>query len=323
MSREANENHAPARYPDTIDIDNNQGYSMASDYPGSGYDQRYDEWGSGFTDDDDGYDDDFSGGSVSNKHRLPDQPQNDGSLNLTSPASPVMTPPHHRSQCEEIRERILRQPLDGAFIPRCDSAGDYKAVQCDRHTSECWCVNKWGQEIPFTRGRNVPESDCGFYDRESEYPPAIPKPNKRPGAGSDRDDTFIVKPPKQERPFEESRDTDNGIIYDGPKQPETEPDKPGIVIETVPEGDDDLTDDDNDDSNHSDEHLSRSIIQTPGLLPGIIGGAVVGLLCAVLLVMFIVYRMRKKDEGSYALEEPKMTSPSRGYTRAPTKEYWA
>ena len=35
---------------------------MASDYPGSGYDQRYDEWGSGFTDDDDGYDDDFSGG---------------------------------------------------------------------------------------------------------------------------------------------------------------------------------------------------------------------------------------------------------------------
>jgi len=58
-------------------------------------------------------------------------------------------------------------------------------------------------------------------DRESEYPPAIPKPNKRPGAGSDRDDTFIVKPPKQERPFEESRDTDNGIIYDGPKQPET------------------------------------------------------------------------------------------------------
>ena len=56
---------------------------------------------------------------------------------------------------------------------------------------------------------------------------------------------------------------------------------------------------------------------------GIIGGAVVGLLCAVLLVMFIVYRMRKKDEGSYALEEPKMTSPSRGYHRAPTKEYWA
>ena len=30
MSREANENHAPARYPDTIDIDNNQVVGMTS-----------------------------------------------------------------------------------------------------------------------------------------------------------------------------------------------------------------------------------------------------------------------------------------------------
>ena len=37
----------------------------------------------------------------------------------------------------------------------------------------------------------------------------------------------------------------------------------------------------------------------------VIGGAVVGLLCAILCVMFVVYRMRKKDEGSYALDEPK------------------
>ena len=52
----------------------------------------------------------------------------------------------------------------------------------------------------------------------------------------------------------------------------------------------------------------------------IIALAVVCLLCAVLLVMFIVYRMRKKDEGSYALDEPK---PSHLYQRAPTKEYYA
>lgn len=55
---------------------------------------------------------------------------------------------------------------------------------------------------------------------------------------------------------------------------------------------------------------------------GIIGGAVVGLLCAVLLVMFIVYRMRKKDEGSYALDEPKR-SPQHAYTRAKNQEFFA
>lgn len=35
----------------------------------------------------------------------------------------------------------------------------------------------------------------------------------------------------------------------------------------------------------------------PGLLAAISGGAVVGLLLTILLVMFVVYRMRKKDEG--------------------------
>ena len=37
-------------------------------------------------------------------------------------------------------------------------------------------------------------------------------------------------------------------------------------------------------------------------IAAIVGGTVVGLLCAIILVMFIVYRMRKKDEGSYPLE---------------------
>ncbi|KAH9397779.1 Cell surface proteoglycan [Tyrophagus putrescentiae] len=50
-------------------------------------------------------------------------------------------------------------------------------------------------------------------------------------------------------------------------------------------------------------------IARPGILAAIIGGTVVGLLCAIILVMFIVYRMRKKDEGSYPLDEAR---PFRG-----------
>ena len=66
-------------------------------------------------------------------------------------------------------------------------------------------------------------------------------------------------------------------------------------------------------------------ISRPGILAAVIGGAVVGLLAAILLVMFIVYRMRKKDEGSYALDEPK-SPPSTypyAYQKAPTKEFYA
>ena len=55
--------------------------------------------------------------------------------------------------------------------------------------------------------------------------------------------------------------------------------------------------------------------------PGIIGGAIVGLLILILLVMFVVYRMRKKDEGSYALDKQKKP-PAHPYKRCP-QEYYA
>lgn len=41
----------------------------------------------------------------------------------------------------------------------------------------------------------------------------------------------------------------------------------------------------------------------------------VGLLCAILVVMFIVYRMRKKDEGSYALDEPRRSPAANAYPK--------
>lgn len=66
-----------------------------------------------------------------------------------------------------------------------------------------------------------------------------------------------------------------------------------------------------------------AIISKPGILAGIVGGAVIGILTAILLIMFIVYRMRKKDEGSYALEETKKPLSAYDYRHCPTKEFYA
>jgi len=66
-----------------------------------------------------------------------------------------------------------------------------------------------------------------------------------------------------------------------------------------------------------------SFFAQPGILAAVIGGAVVGLLCAILLVMFIVYRMRKKDEGSYALDEPKRSHNGNSYSKPPNREFYA
>ena len=58
------------------------------------------------------------------------------------------------------------------------------------------------------------------------------------------------------------------------------------------------------------------------LFLGIICGAVAGIILIVLIIVFLVYRLRKKDEGSYALDEPK-NSPAVAYTRAQEREFFA
>lgn len=87
-------------------------------------------------------------------------------------------------------------------------------------------------------------------------------------------------------------------------------------------------DDDNLQSNNiplgrKQDNRPSSFFAQPGILAAVIGGAVVGLLCAILLVMFIVYRMRRKDEGSYALDEPKRSPTVNSYMRSSNKEFYA
>lgn len=76
-------------------------------------------------------------------------------------------------------------------------------------------------------------------------------------------------------------------------------------------------------SRPKDTSRSTSFFAQPGTLAAVIGGAVVGLLCAILCVMFVVYRMRKKDEGSYALDEPKRSPTVNAYAKHPSREFYA
>lgn len=55
----------------------------------------------------------------------------------------------------------------------------------------------------------------------------------------------------------------------------------------------------------------------PYSLPALIAGGAVGLLFAVFLILLLVYRMKKKDEGSYDLGKKPI------YKKAPTNEFYA
>ncbi|KAM3849351.1 syndecan-2, partial [Diretmus argenteus] len=69
------------------------------------------------------------------------------------------------------------------------------------------------------------------------------------------------------------------------------------------------------------EVRSENLFQRTEVLAAVIAGGVIGFLFAIFLILLLVYRMRKKDEGSYDLGERKPTGAA--YQKAPTKEFYA
>lgn len=61
----------------------------------------------------------------------------------------------------------------------------------------------------------------------------------------------------------------------------------------------------------------------PSAHPGVIAGGLVGLIFAVCLVGFMLYRMKKKDEGSYSLEEPKQANGGAYQKPSKQEEFYA
>uniref|UniRef100_A0A8D0BQ11 Syndecan n=1 Tax=Salvator merianae TaxID=96440 RepID=A0A8D0BQ11_SALMN len=69
------------------------------------------------------------------------------------------------------------------------------------------------------------------------------------------------------------------------------------------------------------EKHSENLFQRTEVLAAVIAGGIIGFLFAIFLILLLVYRMRKKDEGSYDLGERKPSSAA--YQKAPTKEFYA
>ncbi|NXJ74091.1 SDC2 protein, partial [Trogon melanurus] len=76
-----------------------------------------------------------------------------------------------------------------------------------------------------------------------------------------------------------------------------------------------------DDTDVFTEKHSENLFQRTEVLAAVIAGGVIGFLFAIFLILLLVYRMRKKDEGSYDLGERKPSCAA--YQKAPTKEFYA
>ncbi|RXM27948.1 Syndecan-1 [Acipenser ruthenus] len=67
-----------------------------------------------------------------------------------------------------------------------------------------------------------------------------------------------------------------------------------------------------------DNAMSQGFLERKEVLGGVIAGGIIGLAFAVLLVVLMVYRMKKKDEGSYALDDQKHSNG--GYQKPQKQE---
>jgi len=152
------------------------------------------------------------------------------------------------------------------------------------------------------------------------YPPNVDS-NDNGGwnavANNDNNNNFGYQPetttttvtPRYEEPIKEVEPVERDpITIDGGSEPTTTTDSPQNPSISGPK---------------TTNNRSTSFFAQPGILAAVVGGAVVGLLCAILFVMFVVYRMRKKDEGSYALDEPKRSPTVNSYSKPPSREFYA
>ncbi|XP_039743718.1 syndecan-1 [Pteropus medius] len=74
---------------------------------------------------------------------------------------------------------------------------------------------------------------------------------------------------------------------------------------------------------HGATGASQGLLERKEVLGGVIAGGLVGLIFAVCLVGFMLYRMKKKDEGSYSLEEPKQANGGAYQKPSKQEEFYA
>ncbi|XP_033991714.1 syndecan-4 isoform X2 [Trematomus bernacchii] len=159
------------------------------------------------------------------------------------------------------------------------------------------------QEYDVNDGEGDDDYEDDYYDDEDEFSgsgdgatTATPGRESKPSVQPDVNDNKI---PEVERPtvneLEIVQDTNEIPLLEN--KAETEEELPSNVLMA-----------------HASED---SIFNKTEVLAALIAGGAVGLMFAVLLILLLIYRMKKKDEGSYELGKKPI------YKKAPTTEIYA
>jgi len=166
-------------------------------------------------------------------------------------------------------------------------------------------------QTSFNNNQN-PKKTANWPTREDPYDSYVDPYDNSRGSQDNRQTYYSTSPPYFGNDVEKTED-----IFVDPPGSGSIPQTTTTTSTVVPPRDPSIS------SRPKNTTRSTSFFAQPGTLAAVIGGAVVGLLCAILCVMFVVYRMRKKDEGSYALDEPKRSPTVNAYAKHPSREFYA
>lgn len=188
-----------------------------------------------------------------------------------------------------------------------------------------WALCFWGEGV-LVSGQPTTTDDIYLEEQQSgDYPVDDDDFNSGSGSGFSEDDEDMVSVRMENmqpvEPFTQtsspSLETPSLIDTTEEDQPETE------VLDYHTEGTQvsDVATSTSSFPSLSNDSEKHHLFQRTEVLAAVIAGGVIGFLFAIFLILILVYRMRKKDEGSYDLGERK--PPSTAYQKAPTKEFYA
>lgn len=200
--------------------------------------------------------------------------------------------------------------LLGSFRPKCSESGVYKAIQC--HEAKCWCVDKQGIEVENTKV-NLPQMPTCV--ETSSIPSTVPSTSSTTTTTKDTTTTTTTT--------EATTSSTTIKLTSTMKKNEFFNKNPvyGINSVSVSSVNEVTSSGGLADSEERKSDNATPVMREPGIMAATIAGSVVGLFVIIVLAMFVVYRMRKKDEGSYPLDEPCKNNYT--YTKAPDKEFYA
>ncbi|XP_036404041.1 testican-1 isoform X2 [Megalops cyprinoides] len=64
-----------------------------------------------------------------------------------------------QNEMNRIQSQSRRKTLIGGFIPRCNEEGYFKPTQCHGSVGQCWCVDKYGNELAGSRKQGRPNCE--------------------------------------------------------------------------------------------------------------------------------------------------------------------